>query len=100
MNRAKGRHRVSRGVRGSVIVCLAGLVLSLLPPLVAQAKIVYVDINAGPTNDGTSWATAYVDLQAALTAAGSGDSAQRPASLVLGAFHSIEYRRKTNYFKS
>src|SRR5262249_31173306 len=38
------------------------------------SQTIYVDLNApGPTHDGTSWPTAYADLQQALTAAASGD---------------------------
>jgi len=34
---------------------------------------VYVDIDAGGTNDGSSWTDAYIDLQAAIDAIGSGE---------------------------
>ncbi len=38
-----------------------------------SATVIYVDVDApGPTHNGASWATAYLDLQVALAAAGSG----------------------------
>ncbi len=36
-------------------------------------NVIYVDINAGPTNNGQSWIDAYTDLQFALNSASSGD---------------------------
>ncbi|MFI5377668.1 MAG: Ig-like domain-containing protein [Tepidisphaerales bacterium] len=39
------------------------------------APTIYVDVNSpGPTHNGISWATAYVDLQQALTAAAAGNT--------------------------
>ncbi len=40
---------------------------------VAYASTVYVNDDASGSNDGTSWADAYLDLQSALTSATSGD---------------------------
>jgi hypothetical protein len=46
-------------------------VLALLPALVVQAEIIYVDCSATPPGNGDSWATAYTDLQFALQTASS-----------------------------
>ena len=46
---------------------------SLEPRMMLSGNL-YVDVNSpGPTHDGSSWANAYVDLQAALGAAASGN---------------------------
>ena len=73
MNHTKGRHSVSRGMGRSFLVCLAGLALSLLPPLMAHAGTIYTDASATGANNGTSWLNAYTDLQDALGVAGSDD---------------------------
>ena len=40
----------------------------------AGASVIYVNAAAsGPTHDGATWATAFADLQAALSAAGAAD---------------------------
>ncbi|HTO75204.1 MAG TPA: right-handed parallel beta-helix repeat-containing protein [Thermoanaerobaculia bacterium] len=49
------------------------LAISLLAPA-AGASVIYVNAAAaGPTHDGAGWATAFADLQAALSAAGAAD---------------------------
>ncbi len=53
------------------------LLLSILVFFLVQnisAQIIYVNMNASGTNDGSNWANAYVDLQDALSAATSGDT--------------------------
>ncbi len=59
----------------------------------------YVDLNSpGPAHDGTSWGSAYIDLQQALTAAASGDEIHvangtyKPTS---GTSRSISFALKT-----
>ena len=54
-----------------VIVCLAA---GLLPAGAAYAQTtIYVDQAATGANNGNNWGDAYIDLQNALAAAGSGD---------------------------
>jgi hypothetical protein len=49
-------------------------IIESIEPRVLLSKTIYVDVNAtGATHDGTSWATAFVDLQQGLAAAVSGD---------------------------
>ncbi len=47
--------------------------LGVLLSSVALADIIYVDIDATGNGDGTTWADAFTDVQAALAASGSGD---------------------------
>ena len=55
-------------------LCVWGLLLCLAPSAQAQSTI-YVDAdNTSGTEDGTSWATAYTDLQDALAAATGTDA--------------------------
>ncbi len=55
-----------------VLWLLVGGFVSAAPPLRAQT-VVFVDGDAtGPTHDGTSWCTAFTDLQDVLTAATAG----------------------------
>lgn len=55
------------------IVLFAALLASTLVVAPAEAAVRYVKGDAPGTNIGTSWANAFTDLQAALTAAVSGD---------------------------
>jgi len=49
------------------------LFFAIASPVLAQQRL-FVDAKSiGPVRDGTSWATAYVDLQQALAVAGEGD---------------------------
>jgi len=66
--RALGRGiREIRGIRG-------GGVAERLEGRVLLSKTVYVDVNSsGPVRDGTSWGSAFTDLQLGLGAAASGD---------------------------
>jgi hypothetical protein len=50
------------------------LLISLLLATVVQANPLYVKQGATGANDGSSWPSAYTDLQAALTVANTGDS--------------------------
>ena len=57
-------------------VAVAGLALVLSLTRVASADpgVIYVDPDApGPAHDGSSWTTAFIDLQSALDAASAGD---------------------------
>jgi hypothetical protein len=50
------------------------VLLYLMAGHCVQASVVYVSKNApGPTHDGTSWATAFITVQAAVDAAAPGD---------------------------
>jgi predicted outer membrane repeat protein len=52
----------------------AARVIEALEPRTFLSRTILVDVTAtGPTHDGTSWTTAYNDLQAALTSAIPGD---------------------------
>ena len=50
------------------------LVLALVLTAGVQAKVVYVNAEAGATGDGSTWAMAYNDLQSALDEANEADS--------------------------
>ncbi|MHC5112323.1 MAG: right-handed parallel beta-helix repeat-containing protein [Planctomycetota bacterium] len=54
---------------------LQALLALLIPASSLQASIIYVDGNAtGPIHDGSSWCTAYLELQDALCHADAGDT--------------------------
>ncbi len=55
------------------IMAAAVCVLIACLPAATQAKVIYVDDDAGGANDGSSWIDAYVRLQSGIAAAGSGD---------------------------
>ncbi|GAA5220501.1 hypothetical protein GCM10025777_11310 [Membranihabitans marinus] len=58
--------------KNTFLVCLLILIFGVLTfPSNGQ---IYVDVSVSPGGDGSSWATAYDDLQQALTTASSGDS--------------------------
>ena len=58
--------------RGTII--LLTFLLGWAVPEAARSATLYVDLdNSSGTENGSSWATAYTDLQDALAAAGSGD---------------------------
>ena len=47
----------------------------VLAQMTVSANVIYVNVaNSNPTQDGTSWGTAFADLQGAIEAATSGDS--------------------------
>ena len=66
-----------RATVNAVPTCLGRVLLALCLGLFlaasAGAAVRYVDADAAVANNGTSWADAYTDLQAAIAAAGSGD---------------------------
>jgi hypothetical protein len=51
----------------------AALILLLVIVGTASGDVIYVNDDAGGSNNGTSWADAYTDMQAALFSANSGD---------------------------
>src|SRR6188768_4163455 len=49
-------------------------IIEAIEPRVLLSTTIYVDVNSfGAVHNGTSWASAFVDLQHALAAAASGD---------------------------
>jgi len=59
---------------GRTFALLALIIAALLiAGAAAQARTIYVNVNAGPANTGTSWDAAYTSLQTALQEAKSGD---------------------------
>src|SRR5690606_2180019 len=68
-----------RGIEASILLTLA-LYLALFvalsattTPVQAQSTVIYVDADASPGGDGSSWAAAYTSLQDALAVVEEGD---------------------------
>ncbi len=60
--------------RRAMVTGMSAFVLSMAVCVSARAAVIYADIDApGVTEDGTTWDTAYIDLQAALAGASSSD---------------------------
>ncbi|MEJ2303387.1 MAG: Ig-like domain-containing protein [Anaerolineales bacterium] len=64
---------VIKKVLGMVTVLVLFASLGIVPATRAAGQVIYVDADASPPNDGTSWMDAFTDLQAALSAATGGD---------------------------
>ena len=73
------RYHAARALR--LLLTLSLLLPALLFPALpvrSAGRILYVDVAAaGATHDGTTWETAYLDLQAALAGAGAASAGDR-----------------------
>lgn len=56
-----------------VRLIVLGVIFNLFVLSELQAAIIYVDVNASGSNNGSSWSNAYVDLQDALDNSAAGD---------------------------
>lgn len=71
------------------------ILCSVLLIHVSQASVWFVNVNASGSNDGSTWSSAYTDLQSAFSAATSGDSIW----VAKGTYKPTSGTNRTIYFR-